>query len=175
MSKEVMGVSVSIGHSSREQYGNATTDDSPLMEALRSANGEPVNECPFGCEDEDLDEQGFCYHLIGVSPDGKKLERNIVGLDGRVRTICPVKKINGRNRFVPETIDREKLKRKKIILKRITTSFRVYEDIERPDNWEPAVSDELDDELPDDLEETDDDDEGDESNTEPETLPGEGE
>jgi hypothetical protein len=32
------------------------------------------NHCPFHCKDEELDEYGYCYHLIGFSNDKKTLE-----------------------------------------------------------------------------------------------------
>lgn len=37
--------------------------------ARREALGEVMNHCPFGCKSEQLDEFGYCDHLVGfVSP-----------------------------------------------------------------------------------------------------------
>lgn len=43
----------------------------PLSELMRAKNaagvGGQVNFCPFGCEDEQLDQHGYCRHLVGFS------------------------------------------------------------------------------------------------------------
>lgn len=32
------------------------------------------NLCPFGCEDDQLDEWGYCRHLVGFTNDNKIME-----------------------------------------------------------------------------------------------------
>ena len=83
------------------------------MEAKASAfYGEKVNFCPFGCRDEDLDDHGYCDHLVGFTTDGKMLEPMSVGPYG-------YKVVDGKH---PEPV----LSTDK--LERITTSYRVYRD-----------------------------------------------
>lgn len=38
------------------------------------ALGTVVNHCPMGCALEDLDEYGYCQHLLGFTNDGKVVE-----------------------------------------------------------------------------------------------------
>ncbi len=38
------------------------------------AQGGVVNFCPFGCDDTQLDEHGYCKHLIGFTNDKKFYE-----------------------------------------------------------------------------------------------------
>lgn len=41
---------------------------SRLMQRLaRAGKGEVVNLCPFGCQDHELDAQGYCDHLVGFT------------------------------------------------------------------------------------------------------------
>ncbi len=70
----------------------------PLREAIVEANkvGGDVNACPFGCEDEDLDERWYCHHLVGFTNDVK------MGYEPLV--LCP----DGRRRVKPRTIRRGK-------------------------------------------------------------------
>ncbi len=58
---------------------------SPLMRAKQQAqNGEKVNACPFGCTIEDLDDQGYCRHLVGFTiPGNRKLYEPLVMKRGR--------------------------------------------------------------------------------------------
>ncbi len=52
---------------------------SKLMKAkAESTNGEKVNACPFGCTIEDLDDNGYCHHLVGFTNDGKAMEPMVV-------------------------------------------------------------------------------------------------
>jgi hypothetical protein len=55
----------------------------------RQALGEIINYCPFGCPKEDLDEYGYCRHLVGFTNEPK--------VGGKVETIQP------RMRKDPET------------------------------------------------------------------------
>ncbi len=46
---------------------------SDLMKAKALAPlGGVVNFCPFGCEDRDLDDHGYCRHLVGFTNDKSK-------------------------------------------------------------------------------------------------------
>lgn len=48
---------------------------SPLMRAKSKAKqGEKINACPFGCDVKNLDDHGYCRHLIGFTNDGKTYE-----------------------------------------------------------------------------------------------------
>lgn len=48
---------------------------SDLMKAkAKTLNGEKVNACPFGCTVAQLDENGYCHHLVGFTNDGKTYE-----------------------------------------------------------------------------------------------------
>lgn len=40
------------------------------------------NHCPCGCEAADLDEHGYCRHLVGFSSNGKTFEAQIRGARG---------------------------------------------------------------------------------------------
>lgn len=84
---------------------------SPLMKALsrRNANGIP-NFCPFGCETKNLDDNGYCHHLIGFTNGGSTYEPRM-----------PV----GNGRAVVLGSKRQPLK-KGMVLVKITTSARVY-------------------------------------------------
>jgi len=39
--------------------------------------------CPFGCEVEDMDDQGYCHHLVGFTSDNKIFEPLSRRKDGR--------------------------------------------------------------------------------------------
>jgi hypothetical protein len=43
---------------------------SPLMRARAKSGAKTVNACPFGCGTKDLDEHGYCYHLVGFTVPG---------------------------------------------------------------------------------------------------------
>jgi hypothetical protein len=142
--RDVGGVLVGVGHQGGARYGSAQRDGRTELVKAQAEEGQTVNFCPFGCYDDELDEQGYCYHLIGFSPNGKALERNQVGPDGRVRTIAPVRKVNGRFQIVhDERVDR---RRHKLIPIVHGGSFRVYEDVQRPADYPEHISDELSDE-----------------------------
>lgn len=90
---------------------NAKNDLSPLMKARsKSSGGEVVNFCPFECDDHDLDEQGYCRHMVGITEDKKTYEPVEVRPNG-------YRFING---LKPEKI----LKTDQLV--RITTCYRVY-------------------------------------------------
>lgn len=84
---------------------------SPLMAAMAKAStGEKVNACPFGCQVEDLDDNGYCDHLMGFTNDGKTME--------------PMVKDHRERRVVQGAHPQPVLK--KDVLVQITTSSRVY-------------------------------------------------
>lgn len=48
---------------------------SPLMRLKQTTTtGEKVNVCPFGCTADDIDEHGYCCHLVGFTNDGRTME-----------------------------------------------------------------------------------------------------
>lgn len=86
----------------------------PLMKAKAAdLMGEGVNFCPFGCDLSDLDDHGYCSHLVGFSNDGKVMEPFVVEKG---------KKVVKGDRLQPV------LKGDKLV--QITTSSRVYRDIQ---------------------------------------------
>jgi hypothetical protein len=87
---------------------------SKLMRAKARANrnNQTVNACPFGCEDHNLDQNGYCYHLVGFSPDGKTMEPMVLENGQR--------KVKGKLRQPLKKGDK---------LVKITTNFRVYRDV----------------------------------------------
>lgn len=72
--------------------------------------GERVNFCPFGCKDEQLDDNGYCVHLVGFTTDGKVMEP--MGMDAQGK-----RKVFGSK-------SQEVLPDDKLV--RITVSSRVY-------------------------------------------------
>lgn len=45
---------------------------SPLMYAKsKTKSGNKVNACPFGCVDRQLDQHGYCRHLVGFTVPGE--------------------------------------------------------------------------------------------------------
>lgn len=89
---------------------------SPLMAAkAQNRTGEKVNFCPFGCEDADLDDHGYCKHLVGFTNDQKTYEpmRESKNADG---SAGPRKVYGSESKQVLKTDQ----------LVQITTSYRVY-------------------------------------------------
>jgi len=100
-----------------------------MLAKTKASVGEKVNFCPFGCELDDLDDQGHCRHLVGYTTDGKLMEP-LLELKGR-RIVQVRKDAEGRPVLekVPEGA----------ILERITSSARVYHDgAARPGKKTPA-------------------------------------
>jgi hypothetical protein len=118
---------------------------SPLMQAKsRTDLAGTVNFCPFKCEDEDLDESGYCRHLVGftngqTTKEGTALfERMIIKRDRRQVMVRREKLA-----LPPDPEDTDPLKNnwkwgKPIleevlptdILERVTTCSRVYRDVD---------------------------------------------
>lgn len=88
---------------------------SKLMRAKARAvrNNQVVNACPFGCSDENLDQNGYCYHLVGFSADQKTMEPMVLENGFRV--------VRGKQRQPLKKGDK---------LVKITTNYRVYRDVE---------------------------------------------
>ncbi len=125
-------------------------DMSPLMKAQALAKGEKVNFCPFGCSLEVLDEHGYCRHLIGFTNEFTTSAQNKVsvlpgaGYEPMVRRLGKrIVQIPGR-KVMSKTVDPEDKEPEwewvpdplpKIspddILERITTSCRVYRDVDK--------------------------------------------
>lgn len=55
----------------KQKRNNWSPEFKELMEA---AEGVVVNLCPYGCEEEHLQEHGYCQHLIGFTVPGKPKE-----------------------------------------------------------------------------------------------------
>ena len=90
---------------------------SDLMVARSKASlGEKVNFCPFGCADEQIDDKGYCPHLVGFTTDGKAMEP--------VVQMTP--DFEGASTYVAVLGSRRELVRKDDELVRITVSSRVY-------------------------------------------------
>ncbi len=86
---------------------------SPLMKAKEAdRTGEGVNFCPFGCEQDDMDDHGYCDHLIGFSNDGKTYEPMVKDERGH-------RVVRGGRPAPVQRTDK---------LVQITTSSRVYRD-----------------------------------------------
>lgn len=110
---------------------------SPLQLAKKNAkNGQIVNACPFGCEPRNLDEHGYCKHLIGVTLPGdpKKFEP-MKRVKGRYQIVVPREKIVFPLLDGEEASDKPEYEwgppqygavEKGDVLVRITSSSRVY-------------------------------------------------
>lgn len=91
---------------------------SPLMVAhSRNGVGEKVNFCPFGCPGDDLDEFGYCRHLVGFTNEPR---------EGGV--LEPMHQRGGR-RYVDSSALEKVRKGDRFV--QITVSYRVYR--EAPD------------------------------------------
>jgi hypothetical protein len=123
-------------------FGNPTGDYlqkqeklSPLMKAKqKSAVGIKVNACPFGCENDDLDDNGYCRHLVGFTVPGDKntmyprkpimVQTSIAVINGKrvSKSAEDSEYIGVRNK--PEPV----LKTDRLVL--ITVCHRVYRDVD---------------------------------------------
>ncbi len=105
---------------------------SELMKA-KAANttGEKVNFCPFGCGDEELDDNGYCRHLVGFTNDGKTFEPMVRKGGRRVVQVHRdrVEVVEGGEKtfeFGPPVLE---VVQKGDQLVKITISSRVYRDV----------------------------------------------
>ena len=105
-------------HGPRPKSANA----SPLMRAkAQTKAGRIVNACPFGCADGELDEHGYCRHLVGFTPPGRK---------DVYEHMPPAEPGEGVLRRAVRAGDvRPVIRSDKLV--RITTSHRVYRDVDR--------------------------------------------
>ncbi len=87
----------------------------PLMQAkAKATTGEKVNFCPHGCTLEDLDDHGYCRHLVGFTNDGKTMEPYVENAMGKKVTLGHTKQpVHKSDHLVP-----------------ITVSSRVYRDVD---------------------------------------------
>jgi hypothetical protein len=86
---------------------------SPLMKGLlvQRATGRRYNGCVFGCQDHELDDNGYCAHLVGFYDKGNTYEPRVVRKKDK--------------RIVVSGAARQPMK-KGFVLVRITTCARVY-------------------------------------------------
>lgn len=127
---------------------------SEFLQKLYKAGGHAargrVNACQFGCKEKDLDENGFCRHLVGFSPDGRNFEPMVK--ETRVDRITGLKVLTGRRITKPRMVqvdeiveydaergvgikmpvykpEMEKV-RKGDVLVRISSGYRVYRNVD---------------------------------------------
>lgn len=106
---------------------------SPLVLAQRKSQRDgDVNVCPFGCQKDNLDEHGYCRHLIGFTNDTRHYEP-VIMVRGKRKIFIPREKIGeaGFNEY-GEAVEEQwgppqlpKVQKDDVIVQ-ITTSWRVY-------------------------------------------------
>jgi hypothetical protein len=126
---------------------------SDLMKAQSAAlDGEKVNFCPFGCTSDELDEHGYCRHLIGFTNDKKNFEPMVRVKRGR--RMVKVRK-EGTGEYVQDFEEDDEgyqhMVREEVMkpvlepvlpadkLVQITISYRVYRDAPRQTTVERTV------------------------------------
>jgi hypothetical protein len=94
---------------------------SQFYRAQRKAakQGLVVNACPFGCEHDDLDDLGYCCHLVGFTSDRLTLER----LDAEPKPGKEKRAVDGQKTEAVRRTDK---------LVRITNNYRVYREKVEP-------------------------------------------
>lgn len=105
---------------------------SPLMQRKAAAQkNEVVNACPFGCGVQQLDENGYCKHLVGFTNDQKSYEP-MVRKGGRRVVQCRMEPTGEVHPDEGEPLLAPKLERVRDTdkLVQITTSYRVYRDVD---------------------------------------------
>lgn len=91
---------------------NRKSNHSQLMVALqRKSQGEVINFCPFGCQDHQLDDHGYCGHLVGFYNGGSTYEP---------------RKVRKKDKRIIVAGDQRQPMRNGFVLVRITTTARVY-------------------------------------------------
>lgn len=86
-----------------------------MLAKNRVTDGDKVNACPFGCQVPDLDENGYCRHLVGFA-------------DGDLTKFEPLRGPNEFGHRVVDGSDPQPVLRSDRLV-RITTSYRVYRDV----------------------------------------------
>ena len=106
---------------------------SPLMQAKADANrtGKVANACPFGCRDNELDDFGYCYHLVGFTRphDADVRPTHYEPMVETPGDLMGRKQIDGRQHLPLRRGDK---------LVRTTNGDRVYRDVEPPPRPIPA-------------------------------------
>ena len=106
---------------------------SPLMRAkARAKYQEVINACPYGCNLSQMDEHGYCKHLVGFTTDGKRYEPMVRRGGHRVVEVQMVEDPDQ-----PPGEDGQPVKKPKLPLVKpddklvkITVSSRVYRDVD---------------------------------------------
>lgn len=88
-----------------------------MVAQSKATTGEKVNFCPFGCEEDDIDANGYCDHVVGFTNDGKTYEPMVKD-----------ERIGRRVVRVPKSGDLPKVQKGDKLVP-ITTSSRVYREI----------------------------------------------
>ncbi len=78
-----------------------------------------VNACPFGCESDDLDDLGYCRHLVGFTSDRQTLER------------LEAEPAEGKDKRMVQGHQCEAVRRTDKLV-RITSNYRVYRETVEP-------------------------------------------
>ena len=93
-----------------------SANHSPLMQALqRRSMGAKINFCPYGCENKDLDDHGYCKHLVGFTTDRIDFE--------------PRRYDDVWNRYIVDGSKKQPIQKTDHI-ERITSTYRVYRDVD---------------------------------------------
>lgn len=101
---------------------------SKLIRSKEKYAGHIINACPFGCRDEQLDEQMYCKHLIGFTDMADSevfypmVNRPALVKDGKVIG-------SKRHRFVDGDDPKELMPGDKIVT--ISVSHRVYRNVDK--------------------------------------------
>lgn len=115
---------------------------SELMQAKsRAAMGEKVNFCPFGCEDREVDEHGYCRHLVGFLDVGGEIRGSEIIKKSYVgRDFEPMRRGKGGRYSIDsyviteseEVVNKYDKVQENDVLVRVTTSARVYREAISP-------------------------------------------
>lgn len=113
---------------------------SDLLKAQSRASGRKVNACPYGCTFAKLDESCYCRHLIGFTNDKKTYEPH-KRIGGRRVVVVPMVATEeiaewSEDGDGPPVIERVMVPRLPLVkpddvLIQISTSWRVYRDVDK--------------------------------------------
>ncbi len=119
----MQGINALLDPARRQKYN---ANHSKLMYLKSHTDeGQQVNLCPFGCHPDELDECGYCRHLVGFSKGKEMFEPMEEVTQGHF----VYKRVNGKT---PKPI------LKTDHLERITCNYyRVYRDVDTPDGKTP--------------------------------------